>query len=470
MERNTKIYVVFSIKGTQSSSQTYSLYHPEQKVFTNGEILQEIKKKCQGIEFLGETEPENIDYILSSIHGQKRDLDGILYFGHLPDKLLSLNLPTIAVYPLWGRWQYPFNSYKDYKVLTDCLPIIPDVSEKVFNSRIEKISKRIKLIQSISKMKGLKILIITDKPILGEYEPMVLQIGNEGREGYEKKYIENLSEIGAEIIVRPQKEMIERMNNADSEKAKEITKNWIEEASGIKGTNEKEIEKSAKLYLSMKEMMDIYNADAITTEGYGIFMEYPGGPIPSQGMPSSQFCTDGIVATSETLVDSLITQQFGLWITGSTGFNGDYVIDEENDIVFIGHCECPFNPYGDDRRVPYVIRNLPQYPVEEQEKGGASAQVLLPAGEKVTVVKFSVHDKKMSIFTGKTVDGNTLFPGFDDILCRTKLAIKVDARRLLEKVDWKTFGVHRVVFFGDYRQEFKDLAKLIGFEVIEKDK
>jgi len=41
---------------------------------------------------------------------------------------------------------------------------------------------------------------------------------------------------------------------------------------------------------------------------------------------------------------------------------------------------------------------------------------------------------------------------------------------LLENLDWKTFGNHRVTFYGDYRQKTKDLATLIGFEVAEKDK
>ena len=112
MEKDIKIYVIFSIKGTQPSSQTYSLHHPDEKVFTNEEILQEIKKLCTGVEFLGKTEPENLEYTIGNIHGQKENLDGVLYFGHLPDELLSLNLPTIAVHPLWGRWQYPYNSYK----------------------------------------------------------------------------------------------------------------------------------------------------------------------------------------------------------------------------------------------------------------------------------------------------------------------------------------------------------------------
>ena len=81
-----------------------------------------------------------------------------------------------------------------------------------------------------------------------------------------------------------------------------------------------------------------------------------------------------------------------------------------------------------------------------------------------------MYKKKISIFTGETVSGEEIFPYWDDVLGRNKIAVKTDAKTLLENVDWKTFGNHRTVFFGDYRQEFKDLAKLIGFEVVEKDK
>jgi len=199
-------------------------------------------------------------------------------------------------------------------------------------------------------------------------------------------------------------------------------------------------------------------------------MQYPGGPIPSQGLPSSRFCTDGVVATSETLMDSLVTQQLGLWLTGFAGLNGDYIVDRENGKAYVGHCECPFNPYGDDRRVPYVIRNLPQWPIDQQEKGGVCVQVKLPDNEDVTVAKLSVHDKKLSLFSGRTVPGGELFPGWDDILCRTKLAIDTNADALLENLDWGTFGNHRVVFYGDHRKEFQDLAVLLGYTVAEKDK
>jgi len=467
---DVRIYVAFSSSGLFGSTQTYPLHHPLQHILSNGEMLRAVQERCRGVEFIGQTDVEAPATTLANIESQRDTLDGVLYFGDLPDGLLETGLPIVAVYPLWSQWQYPYLAYEGERVLTATLPVIPDASEATFSARLDHIADEVRAVQAVARMKGRKVLIITDKPVLGQYEPTGLQLEAEGWDAYEEHYLANLSHLGAEAIARPQSEMVARMKQVDETQAARVAEEWVEDATGVEGTNETQIRDSAKLYLVMREMLDDYEADAITTEGYGVFMNYADGPIPSQGMPSSQLCTDGFVATSETLVDSLITQQLGLFVTGSTGFNGDYIVDEDNNKAYIGHCECPFNPWGDDRRAPYVIRNLPQWPIEEQEKGGASAQVLLPAAETVTVAKVSVHDRKLSLFSGETVDGEKLFPGWYDILCRTKLAIDTDARKLLQILDWRTFGNHRVAFYGDHRERFKSLARLMEYEVVEKDR
>ncbi|GAF73793.1 unnamed protein product, partial [marine sediment metagenome] len=129
--------------------------------------------------------------------------------------------------------------------------------------------------------------------------------------------------------------------------------------------------------------------------------------------PSSQLFTEGIISTSETLIDGLITQQLGFYITGRAGFCGDYMIDPFNKIAVIMHCELPLNPYGDDRKAPYIIRNLPLW---QQNKGGAAVQVNLPIGETVTVAKISMHQKKIVVFTGKSVNGEDFWEHWDDIM------------------------------------------------------
>ena len=90
-----------------------------------------------------------------------------------------------------------------------------------------------------------------------------------------------------------------------------------------------------------------------------------------------------------------------------------YLIDPHNKIAIVMHCELPLNPYGDDRKAPYIIRNLPLW---EQNKGGAAVQVNLPIGETVTVAKISMHQKKIVVFTGKSVDGRDFWEHWDDMM------------------------------------------------------
>jgi len=464
--QKTRIYVVFTSSGISGSSINYSIFRPTEKVLTNQEILAELKGRCEEVDFSGTTEPVGGAEMLRKVKDGREKLDGVLYFGTPPNEVISTDLPIIAVHPRWSQWQAPFRPFKGQKVVTSFLPVIPDTDKSVFASRLEDIAAKIKVVQAISQMDGLRVLVVTGRPVLGGFEPSANQFGSTGEE-YEQTYLDNLEEtFGTEFVNVTEDERI-RVMEGIGEEAEEVARKWIDECESIKGTNEREILKSARLYLALKKLMDEYDCSAVATEGYGTPTNDADGFMPSQGLPSSQFCTDGVVATSETLMDSLVTQQLGLFITGSTGTNGDYIIDPPIDIAILGHCEGPFNPYGDERRVPYVIRNRPQVNLNV---GGACVQVKLPPDETVTVAKFSMYRRKLSIFTGQTVSGDTLFPGWDDILCRNKLAIRTDAGKLFDNVDWETFGWHKVAFYGDYRQEFKDLAKLIGFEAVEKDR
>lgn len=467
--RTARIYTAFTSDRLSGSSQTYSLHHWDQEVLSNARMLDEIKRRCKDIEFTGSTDPEPAAYTTGNVEANRRNLDGVLYFGAPPQELIDLDVPIVAVFPLWSQWQYPFDAYHGRRMLTSTVPVIPDMDSEVFSRRLDSVAAKVRLLQTAARMKDLRILCVTDMPILGMYEPTAVQMAAEGRKLYEEHYLANLSALGAGIVVRPQAEMVTQLQAIPEDDALAVARRWIAEAESVKGTNEAEVRKSAQLYLALKGMMEEYGTNAVTTEGYGVFMKYPGGPIPSQGLPSSQFCTDGLVATSETLIDSLLTQQLGLWVTGSTGFNGDYIVDTDNGKAYVGHCECPFNPYGDERRVPYVIRNLPQWPADQQEKGGACAQVRLPDDELVTVAKVGLHEKKMSLFTGRTVPGEQLFKGWDDILCRTKLAIDAPVDALFANLDWESYGNHRVAFFGDYRQTFKELATVLGLEAVEVD-
>lgn len=491
----TNILVIFTSSGLMHRG-TWDAVDIAQKVMPNAEMLDEVARACEGVTFkhVDLVDEERLDVISRSHYGltpeeldnraevsriareraaavvedlsrSPGDIDGILTFGPPWKELIDTGLPIVAVFPMWGMWMagFDFQSYRGKRVVTSCLPVVRDLSGAVFEARINDIATKIRAIQTLSHMKALRILDITDRPVLGSY-----QRGWGDPQVYEETFLENVRQVfGSEIVTIPQSELFDEVWAVSETEAQRVARMWLEEAAGIDGTVRAEVVKSARVYLAMRLLMDRYGCGAIATEGYGVFADYERGAIPSQGLAASQLYTDGITATSECLLNSLLTQHLGLHILGRPGFNGDYIIDPFNHIAVVGHCEGPFNPYGDERRSPYIIRNLPRW---QENEGGACVQINYPVGETVTLAKLSMVERKLAIATGQTVSGHDFFADWDDLACRTKIAIETDTGALLSNLDWKTFGTHRVVFFGDFRQALKDLARLIGFEVVEEDR
>lgn len=47
--------------------------------------------------------------------------------------------------------------------------------------------------------------------------------------------------------------------------------------------------------------------------------------------------------------------------------------------------------------------------------------------------------------------------------------VSVDAKKIQRHVYQDKYGVHRCATFGDWRERIKDIAGMIGYEVIEED-
>ena len=461
-EINTKIFVMFRSEGRGHEADWDS--QDMQRLLTNEEILNELEKRCKGIEFVGKTDVVDVKSSVEDFNMQK-NIDGIVVFGPPPEEFIKTGLPIITVFRMWQTWMsgFDFQRYKKEKILFYCVPMVRDREKSTFFARMDGLAKKIRLIQAISQM-DYRILSITDASnFLGAYEG--------GSDEYAIVFKENVAEIfGTEFKGIPQEELFNKIKEVNEQKAENIAEKWIEGAYAMKNTNKTQVIRSAKVYLAMKALKGKYNCDAVTAEGYGVFGSYKKGTIPSQGLAASQFSTDGILTPGETLIDCMLTQQIGYNFTGKGSFNGDYIVDPFLDIAIIGHCECPLNILGDDaKNCTYSLRNLPYH---KKNEGGACIQVNLPVNKTVTMVKMSMYNKKIAISTGKAISGEKLFSEWNQpgVSCRTKLAIKTNTKALLENLDWETFLHHRVVFYGNYREEFKDLAKLIGFEVVEEDK
>jgi len=108
---------------------------------------------------------------------------------------------------------------------------------------------------------------------------------------------------------------------------------------------------------------------------------------------------------------------------------------------------------------------------DTQDTGSATGlHIEWPVGEPVTFWKVYVMHNKIGVFTGKTVDGHILYKNLDDIMCRTKLIARIKAKPVQQHFSPDEYGIHRTATLGDLREKIKDLAILIGFDVMETDR
>ena len=330
------------------------------------------------------------------------------------------------------------------------------------------------MISVLKNIRDSKLLIISDgNPLM-----MCEQRLSVGSIDYEEKLLKNLFEtFGLKIVTISWEPLIEEMNKVDEAEASRIADMWINEANEVRGTTRDEIVKAAKLYLAQKKLIERYNCNMISMNSWGLRLGWGilHGESKTNTMPplaEMELSKQGIITSCEALIECLLTQAIFYYISGRPSFVGDTLgMDPINNVVIFGHCYSPINLHGNDR-VPYTIRDHYIYELHPEivKTPDPAIKVEFPINEIVTVAKVSLVEKKIAVFTGETIDPRPLYKNFDNLMCRSKIAIKTNVGALLKNYDAETFGIHRVVVYGDYRQQIKDLATLVGYAVIEEDK
>jgi hypothetical protein len=500
-EENTKVYAVFFSLSTNMSN----------------EILSNIEERCNGIEFVGKeivNDNKKSNLILQNIEDSKKNLDGLILFCNdfTDKKYILTGLPTIIVdcTSSSSSSQTGFKKAVAFAKEYDTRFITASYSTEGFSSDVSEfvpgdiptpqavdiLAAKIKLFNVISKLKNSKLLTIQDydkiNPIdLGGWDAVNAPVND-----YDKSYPGKLKEfLGIDLVTVRSNEYYREIEKVKEKEAEKVADMWINEAEQVIDIKKEDVIRSAELYIALKELLKKYNPDAITMSSWALIPDDVIKAMPS--LAEMELAKELIPCCCESLINPTVTQMIGTYITGRPGFVGDIlrgfppavpVNEIPNDMLIIGHCYGPINPHGNDR-VPYTIRNHAYYElgwdkiddprllwmkekhlrVNEQLKKQnitlVAIRVKWPINEVVTVVKTNIYDKQIEIYTGKTVDGNYLYKNFDNRVCRTKIAISLD--KPFKRLRQDRWGVHRVVFYGDYKQEIKDFASLNGFEIIE---
>lgn len=461
---------------------------------SNQELLRKIQNECNGIDFIARDMTNtdiSIENVYSELASLKEDIDGVLLIGNLhgEHELAFTGLPTIYVYNLFEWMNIPYKlfitgkeeesilvgdtKYKKGKILTAELDRRNVCSLSVTEKMFEDLVYKIKLIQTIKKLKESRILMVAPQQYIAQMDYQ----GDRQKtfpKDFNNLYINTLKDIlGVEIVHVNPEEFYKVYKEVSKKDAEKIAERWIEEAQFITAAKS-EIIRTAKAYLAFETLRKENNCNAVSTHMRSLT---GSGKVKDRFWPGLGlelgFKTRGIQAVCQNYPDILVTQLLGYFLTGRPSMLGDLMIDNQNSVAILTHCGAPINPNGENgKRIPYSINTHAESPLRNTQDPGSSTglHVEWPVGEPVTFWKVYVMHNKIGVFTGTIVDGHLLYKNLDDIMCRTKLIARIKAKSVLRHYSPDEYGIHRAATLGDLRGKINDLAILIGLDVMETDR
>lgn len=494
--RNTRVFTIFTSAGcgcTGSGGAPLTF-------ITHEMVLQELKQTCPGVDFI--EFKGSITNAFNEVNNNKTSYDGVLIIGRVDNdyRLAFTGLPTIVVYNLWefqsGHHYHIFNTgkvkddgknileggnnYADVKILTAQLDrrnlCSPAIRESMFNDLVYKI----RLIKTLKELRETRILMVKSEKdeIISSVNYKFGDYDQDYPADHNERYFRNFKELlGVDIIVAEADEFYETYKKTDLTKAEETADLWIRGARKVEASRS-EIIKSARGYLALDALREKYKCNAVSTHvrsvtGSG---ELKDRFNPGLGMELG-FKTRGIMAVCQNYPDILLSQVLAYLLTGRPSMLGDQMYDIDNSVEIVLHCGIPVNPYGDERRIPYTIRTHAESPVRDRPDLPGSSTGLTaewPVGEPVTFWEIHSLIGQIRLHTGVTVNGRAVYTGgedIDNVMCTAKIISKVEnIKKVRDQHFPSLYGIHHCITLGDLRQQIKDIATLIGIELIERDK
>lgn len=484
----TKIFTVFLGRGYDVGRIYYgrSVLGPDgvrrPKTFlSNQDLLAKLKETCKEVEFIAR-ESSDYDRLIKEIGEMKDQLDGIMVFGCGWDyhslmpagtegqPLMFTGLPTIHVSNMFELQSgCPFELFaKEGKILTASLDrennlVDPNATKELFDNLVNKI----RLIEVVKKMKEAKILMIA--------APSYNYSGSDYKifpPRYNEMYTARLKEVfGTEIIAEDVDDFLDYLNKMGDKEIKEaekIAKMWMDEAKEIRDVTKEEIVEAAKLYLTMENFRQKHEPDALLVSSLSSRL------FSMLSMGNMELNRRNIHASYQPQLDCILAQIVGYFMTGRMSYLHDIAVDPYNNVTLHMHCESPVKDVWGDKELPYIIRDYTsaKWDEELQRKDGVIPVAEFPMGVPVTIWKIQLLQKRILLWTGTSVDGNTLYKDFENIMCRQKVAVKVeDAKKIRDSVfNVHEYGCHMNLTFGDLREQVRQFAKLTGFDFIEVDR
>jgi len=279
----------------------------------------------------------------------------------------------------------------------------------------------------------------------------------EGSRGDGKIIQETKDSLGITIIPRPFSELNDLWEKADKAQAMEIVHRWKKTAAAVLGVRDMTLEKSARLYLAMKQCLAKHDACAITINCLGGFYGGHINAYPCLGF--HELLNEGLIGACECDLRSTVTMVVMTTLTkGRPGYISDPVLDVATKQIIYAHCVASnkaFGPAGASN--PFTIMT------HSEDRQGASVRSMLPEGRMTTTLEIHPDKKAILLHQAKAVGNSDI-----DRACRTKLiAVPLGDFEKLH-THWDQWSWHRVTYYGDLKSPVLALANTLGWKVIEE--
>jgi hypothetical protein len=325
-------------------------------------------------------------------------------------------LPTVNVSVVNDFMNAPYPDFKKNRVVPAFLDpwqfcADPKVSESMFQDVVDKI----KLIRTLKRMRSEHILTVTDSPYVNvTYGDVLANMPKDYNEqilgAIDRTFGTKVTKIGTKEVVED--EDIRNLWHNPSPEANEIAKRWIRDSRRMMNTIESEVVRSAKVYLAMRMLMEKYSATAMAYHIRTLVANRRPEEYVTPALATSEFQLHNVVAKCQSHLNVLLSEMVLQYAYGRPSMLGDYSVDTYNRTSMVQHCEGPWNPWGDERRVPYYLVDHRERPIRARGTTGVSAAswILYPPDEVVTLWQVDVQSKEILLHTGTTVpmlDGET---------------------------------------------------------------
>jgi len=213
--------------------------------------------------------------------------------------------------------------------------------------------------------------------------------------------------------------------------------------------NETDTLNSLRAYVTAKRLMAAEKACALSMDCLGMVSAklVPTPPCGAWTLLQDQ----GLTAGCEADLFGSISMMMTSYLLDRPGYMNDPVPETVKNLLIASHCTSGTRLAGFNQpSAPYILRN------HSESALGVSMQVLWPAGEPVTLVRFT-GPNEMIIDTGKVVSNVDTPPAGG---CRTSVEIAMD--NIEDCRDVK--GFHQVVVLGNHRRVLEGFCELYGIQ------